>query len=255
MILALPRPYRLPALLGAAMAILAGVLALEWQLVAHDLHTLRAEVAMPAAEGPDLQPPDAVLLERQTLENYDEMVKRPLFTKDRRPVADGEKGSADAEAATAEVEEELMGVIVMPDGRLALFRDRQGKYTRLRLDETLKGWRLVELGDEHAILESDTKRAELRLRRPLVTAPATTINKPLRQVQQRRSARRREPADTPGRAAQTGNAASAGTAADQPAAAAKSEEGASEAAESEEHIGETPEDPGNEAAGAATEQP
>lgn len=174
-------------LLGAVAAAMLLVLAVEWVILArHRAETLRPVAVRPApapaaeeqADQPFGLPP---------IQNFREMVERPLFMDTRRPGPEGPDEPPPPPPSTPMVLK-LMGVVWTPTGKLALMTDAKGKYKRLKLNDTLDGWTLVELGSDRVGMTQGDKRETVTLlkKRPKLPpgapppppTPAGTIPRP-----------------------------------------------------------------------------
>ena len=103
------------------------------------------------------------------LDQYVEMVDRPLFNQERRPVENApepkvtQPGTSNPKALRLN----LTSVIIAPGRKLAIFRDlSKNKSIRVAEGEVVKGWRLSQIQGDKVILERDGKSHELPLRVP-----------------------------------------------------------------------------------------
>lgn len=96
------------------------------------------------------------------LEQFAQVWQQPLFSPDRKPVA--QAGSGGGQLGDMQ----LTGIILTPALHMALLQDKQGngtKEVRVREGATLPdgSWTLVELQPRAAVFESSSGRTELRL--------------------------------------------------------------------------------------------
>lgn len=94
------------------------------------------------------------------LEHFAQVWQQPLFSPDRKPVA--QAGSGGGQLGDMQ----LTGIILTPGLHMALLQDKQGnKEVRVREGATLPdgSWTLVELQPRAAVFESTSGRTELRL--------------------------------------------------------------------------------------------
>ncbi|QSA96703.1 hypothetical protein [Methylococcus sp. EFPC2] len=157
------RPY-LPALaLLAGSGLLILILLLEWWSDHSRRSVLRAD--RPAGTAEIAAEADAGDVGLKALEEYGQMVERPLFQDSRRPVEAEEPGLAGATEQTP-LDFKLMGVVLVPQGKSALFMDARNKYKRARLNAKVNGWTLVKIGEDRVTLEQAGEQKELLLLKP-----------------------------------------------------------------------------------------
>ena len=60
----------------------------------------------------------------------------------------------------------LMGVVFAPGETLGLFVDAKGKYKRLRVNDSIDGWKVAKIDSDKAVMEQDGAREELKLIKP-----------------------------------------------------------------------------------------
>lgn len=119
-----------------------------------------------------------------SLDQYSEVANRPLFAVDRRPQPFALAGPGDAEAVTPAFDYMLTGVLLTPDFRMATLQPPDGSDTvRVRVGEapeSLRSWRLVELGERSAVFEGPTGRqtVQLRVYDGVGGAPPTVVSQP-----------------------------------------------------------------------------
>ncbi|MBM7456048.1 hypothetical protein HNR62_001928 [Oceanisphaera litoralis] len=111
------------------------------------------------------------------LEQFEEIMARPLFDDNRRPQEDEEEETVSESAAAIREKWRLTGVVWENDQQLALFNERQGAdRARLKTGMYLDGnWQLEDIGLDAVTLSdgSQTLRLELWEPRQPSTRPAT----------------------------------------------------------------------------------
>jgi hypothetical protein len=157
------RDFGLPLLLLAASGLLAVVVLWQWSHYrAKDAalkNRLAAKVEVRLPTPPAEQAHDGL----PGLDGYNVTVERPLFMENRKP---GEAEVKPVELPRVEhqpLAAKLMGVAFGPEQTMALFVDAQGKYKRLSKNDSIGGWKVVEIKPDMAILEQDGTREELKL--------------------------------------------------------------------------------------------
>jgi hypothetical protein len=158
------RDYLLTLVLGGLAAVLALALAVEWAVLDSRREAALARPAVKAstAEAATAETEDEDGLEFPGLEDFAQMVERPLFMESRRPGED-EPPPPPQQTQQTPLNLKLMGVVATPKDKLVLMLDAKGKYKRLRLNETLDGWTLVELGTDRVVMQQGQERKPLDL--------------------------------------------------------------------------------------------
>ncbi|TQE99590.1 MAG: hypothetical protein FKY71_07080 [Spiribacter salinus] len=97
---------------------------------------------------------------------YQEIVERPLFSKDRRPPP--APAAETSQASTVDVPQyELEGTVLSPDGSFAILQDRRKReLQRLGLGERLDAWTVAEIGEGWLRLEHGERNARLQMDLP-----------------------------------------------------------------------------------------
>ena len=158
---------------GAALllALLVGVLAyVNWQVARTelDISPAAADAGAPVAAFPPLalEPP----AEPPALSDFDEIVRRPLFTVARRPPeapaesapeAAAEPAAAEAEAPLPELQ--LVGIAIDGGNRQALLRTTGAGEEWVSEGDSVAGWRLERVAADGVVLGSGEARQELSL--------------------------------------------------------------------------------------------
>jgi general secretion pathway protein N len=102
------------------------------------------------------------------LQDFANVWEHPLFSPDRKPIP----GSADDGESADSNNLELTGVIILPDLRMALLRERStGRTWRVREGQSAGGATVIEVKPRSAVVEAGSSRSELALKPG--AAPAT----------------------------------------------------------------------------------
>jgi type II secretory pathway component PulC len=101
------------------------------------------------------------------IDYYEEITKRPLFNSDRTPEeVHVEEQTIETSTAGRRPDLTLIGIVLTDDEQLALVRSRKSpKIQRVKLDESLEGWKLAELKPNTAVFRSGTRDLTLELNR------------------------------------------------------------------------------------------
>lgn len=110
-----------------------------------------------------------------TLDEYSELVERPLFFNERRPIVLSEDGTAEESGGEQQVFEDfsfiLGGIINTPDGVYALFQDpnpkpedKEGTFKRRKQGADIgHGWALKEIKANSVVVASEEGSLEVQL--------------------------------------------------------------------------------------------
>ncbi|MCK5356238.1 MAG: hypothetical protein KAJ63_14055 [Methyloprofundus sp.] len=117
--------------------------------------------------------PESPISER-SLEEYSELVERPLFFNERRPIVPGEGAEEEPEVAKKALKEislKLIGIINIPGSVYALFQDSkakpdENKFKRLKQGGNVNGWTLKEIKPDRVIISSGKDTEEILLAKP-----------------------------------------------------------------------------------------
>lgn len=162
----LPREYEMPLLLGLGCAVLGLAVSLQWWLKSRDQAAVLETIA---AAGKASAPPAETagggkVFELPPQDHFNAIVERPLFIQGRRPLPPQEDAAPEPEKP---LEIQLHGVVAHPDGSvLALFKNKAGQHYRLRANESVDSWTLVEIAPDHVVMQREDNRQTLQLQKP-----------------------------------------------------------------------------------------
>jgi hypothetical protein len=148
--------------------LMLGLLAANVVLVLVIASGLYATNGNPAQEGTGTAAPLADVakmpphnLPTPALNNYAEIVERPLFNQGRRPSRGTEN-----ESVTSDNPLVLVGTVITPERREALFLSRQDKaVVRALLGEWVEGWKVDSIEPDRVTVRRDERTAEILLER------------------------------------------------------------------------------------------
>ena len=148
---------RLTPALGIVCALLALLLIALWAGAGRGAHW--DDSAEPARLPPlkAASPPPSV----PPLQDFASVWEHPLFSPDRKPIP----GTGDDGESADSNNLELTGVIILPDLRMALLRERStGRTWRVREGQSGGGTTVIEVKPRSAVVEAGGSRSELALK-------------------------------------------------------------------------------------------
>jgi hypothetical protein len=159
----IPREYETPLVLAVAGSLLALVVLGEWGAKTLSHRAVRESIEQDARAGGDAAQEEAAQkdFELAEMERFGDLVERPLFFQGRRPPVQVEAAKPDKP-----FDAQLHGVVAAPGGTLALLKEKDGKYHRLREKDMLLGWRLAAILPDRVRLERGAEKMELLLQKP-----------------------------------------------------------------------------------------
>lgn len=114
-------------------------------------------------------------------ESFSEIVERPLMIQGRRPVLEeAEESIITGPVSQGDIQIWLMGIVMTPNGMIALLLDGKGDYKRLQIDEKIEGWEVGEMHADRVVLKQGGTTRILNLRdpnKPIPKNPPPVIQK------------------------------------------------------------------------------
>jgi hypothetical protein len=157
-------PLKIPALAGAGLMLII-LIEVVWIAArpADDLATAGLDQTEALAM---LGIADIAPLPDPPLAQFNEVLKRPLFEPDRRPVPVASANTAAAAAVDLAKTWRLTGVVISGDDSFAMLENiKSGKHEAVYFEGSIDGWKLVEIADERIKFRSAQGQAELSLYR------------------------------------------------------------------------------------------
>jgi hypothetical protein len=144
-------------------------------------HTLTSSTSIETKLSHDEMP--NIELTRQPEESYVDLVTRPLFIKDRKPVDEPTPEETEANAVAVVFDWELNGIYTTKKGLSALFSRSKLKiakdnYRKVAIGADLDGWKLTEIHTDKVILNQGNEQKELLLRKPTLKDLSKKSNQP-----------------------------------------------------------------------------
>lgn len=155
--IAQPRPTRLRLVLAALCVALLGVIYLETSQPDIDLtaHPVAQHRVAPAVEGDD------ATSAMPSLDSLADVLRRPLFSPNRRPPAVSAAAAANADATGFT----LVGVVISPRGSRALIEHGQPPHLdHAREQQEIDGWTVEKILGDRVVLRHAEDRVELKVK-------------------------------------------------------------------------------------------
>ena len=115
------------------------------------------------------QTPPGQTKELADISEFDEIIQRPLFSNSRKPEEENVEKIVKPEIKIKPVKKPefmLTGIVLTNEEELALIKSRkEPRIQRLRLDETIEGWKLIEIDPGLVILSSGDQQITLNIER------------------------------------------------------------------------------------------
>jgi hypothetical protein len=165
---ALKREFIVSSIL-AGLCLAFGVFVLvEWSQLENRLRERKSEIARPVESEVSFEKISEVDFELPVIDSYTDLVERPLFVEGRRPL---EESADDALQQTDKYQGEklrakLMGIYSGSDGMTALILDAEGKYVRVKKQDSVNGWQVEALFPDRVTLKQGGETQELKLHKP-----------------------------------------------------------------------------------------
>lgn len=158
--------------LAALCAILLAALVALWLLPGPVAHWRRW--TPPEAQAPNLRDLESALLRPNTAASvrYPQVLERPLFSMNRRPVAEPAAASASPPPRAPIDAAKVLGIVAGPSLNGAMI-EYDGKASFVRRGEELGGWKLVHVAGRTVRFERGTESRELKLPIGLMQGAAT----------------------------------------------------------------------------------
>jgi hypothetical protein len=143
-----------------------------------DSTAVEAPAQAGAAEVPEL--PD-LNFSLPPLEQYGEIIERPLFMPDRKPQKQEEQAQVEATGPVNSPQARLLGTIITPQKRQALIEDiLAGKILHLEQGMPIQDWQVQEIQPDRVVLarQGQSQPQELLLRtynEPQAVAPGSEV--------------------------------------------------------------------------------
>ena len=139
---------------------------------------LLQEIDNVQSSGFSLQEVPSTQFKEHAINDFHEMVERPLFFVGRKPIvledADAAEETVVVEVKPAEdISMALIGIINTPAGVYALFHDPKAKsdepkFKRLKQNQDINGWTIKEIKHDRVIISADKNTDEILLAKPRV---------------------------------------------------------------------------------------
>ncbi|MGR9071699.1 MAG: hypothetical protein ACU833_01395 [Gammaproteobacteria bacterium] len=159
-------------LLLAISGVLAAVIVAEWSVMKVMRNGLLAEVARTGDSGYQIDEIPTIELMKTSIDDFADMVNRPLFVEGRRPIEEQEVGETEPENIYAgKFEWELTGVFSTVRGLSALFlntkaREKTERFAKVFVNDDLEGWKIEAIYEDRVSISRGGETQEIQLRKP-----------------------------------------------------------------------------------------
>lgn len=101
-------------------------------------------------------------------ESFTEIVERPLFLEDRKPLEDQpeDPGDSPLDIIATKLGAKLMGVYSSEEGLIALILRSDGKYSRVIEGDEVDGWLVKQMHADRIVFAQGNSTEELKLHKP-----------------------------------------------------------------------------------------
>lgn len=162
----------LVSLLLALIGLISVIILAEWLVIKYARHDLLQGVNQAVSSGYEIEEIPKIELLKSSLEDFDDMVNRPLFVEGRRPIVVVESVPDKTEVIfTGKFDWELTGVFTTDMGMSALFvnkkaRERKEKFSRVFVNDDLDGWKIEEIRNDRVVVSHLGSSQEIKLYKP-----------------------------------------------------------------------------------------
>lgn len=119
-------------------------------------------------------------------QSFSDFVERPLMIEGRRPLPEEpEAPLAVAQVNLGELNVKLMGIVVAPDKKTAVFIDGKGAYQRLGKDGIIDGWELEGMKSDRVVLVQGGERREVRVWKPKPKTPPPNLQQKVQDLREK----------------------------------------------------------------------
>ncbi len=165
---ALSRAHIVSLILAGLCVLFGVVVLLEWSGLESQLGKRQNEIASPVESELSFEKISEADFELPVIDSYTDLVERPLFVEGRRPL---EEPPDDALQQTnkyqgAKLKAKLMGIYSGSDGMTALILNAEGKYVRVKKQDSVDGWQVEALSPNRVTLKQGVETQDLKLHKP-----------------------------------------------------------------------------------------
>jgi hypothetical protein len=166
---------QLAKILTVICAVLAFVIVSEWLYASYAKRQMLLSIKAGDAGQYQADKLPELNLAGQTEETYVDLAARPLFIQGRRPVDEPEVAANGGVVESDSFDWELNGIYSAGKRVSALFSqtkatDKKNKALKISAGDEVDGWNLTEIRSDSVILEKDSNRKEMMLRKPKLKA-------------------------------------------------------------------------------------
>lgn len=164
---AAPRREHIVSLILAGLCVVFGVVVLlEWSRLESQLRDRQSAIVTPIESELSFEKISEVDLELPVIDSYTDLIERPLFVEGRRPLEESDDALQQADKYQGEIRAKLMGIYSGSDGMTALILDAEGKYVRVKKQDSVDGWQVEALFPDRVTLKQGVETQDLKLHKP-----------------------------------------------------------------------------------------
>ena len=161
---------KLVSILVIAIVLLIVIIIAEWSIMRLSRNNLLKDIDNASSNGYEIEELPTIDLFKIPIDDYSDMVNRPLFNKGRRPI-EIEESSDDAPLATGKFIQILIGIYGTEQGMTAIFKNNrargdESKYSKVLVGEDVAGWKVEEIHSDHLVLSQGGGQQQIKLLKP-----------------------------------------------------------------------------------------
>jgi hypothetical protein len=161
---------KLVSLLVISIAVLITLIIAEWGSMRLARQALLEDVNKVETRGYDIEELPSIDLLQTSVDEYSEMVNRPLFIKGRRPIENIASNAADP-IITGDFKQTLIGIYGTEQGMSALFKNTSPgvggpKFYKVFVGDDVEGWKIDEIHNDKVVLSQAGSQQQANLHKP-----------------------------------------------------------------------------------------
>lgn len=160
----------LVSLMVISIVILVTLIIAEWGSMRMARQTLLEDINNVETRGYKIEELPSIDLFKSSIDEYSEMINRPLFVKGRRPIEIDESNDS-RPVIVGEFNQILIGIFGTQQGMSALFKNenpvgKESKFNKVYVGDDLDGWKVDEIYNDKVILSQAGSQQQVGLHKP-----------------------------------------------------------------------------------------